>query len=190
MDKLTEEEARQAQKDFATGCDHTAAQAKIIRWIVVVVATRVRDRYQGSNPSLPWDQWPADLLGHVATKLMAKKWAPEKGSIHAWLAVVARNFFFDWSKGPAPRPQADQALERQSQNIGDDQTCPLEALEAGEELVGWLESLPDKQQRVVLLKILGLNNAAIAARLGITVTYVGTLLHRARKQLSRFKRSN
>jgi RNA polymerase sigma-70 factor (ECF subfamily) len=103
--------------------------------------------------------------------------------LRAWLFTVCRNRALDMRRDKRhvePVAEVDEVMENQSEG-------PAEALlrkEAMRRVLGALDTLPEKQREVVLLKFSGeLSYQEIAEVLGTSASNVGFLLHTALKSL-------
>ena len=113
----------------------------------------------------------------------ARRYDPDKGGARAWLFGIARNAALDELRrrkrtaalaadpadaaAAAPEDAAERALER----------ATVRAALAG---------LPPRERELIALKFhAGLDNAELAAVLGVSVSNAGTQLHRAMTKLRR-----
>lgn len=120
-------------------------------------------------------QQPADQLESLLTG--------DKARLEGWLFVVARNLAIDISRksgrstpttgAPPARPAA-----------GPDPAEAAEKAELADRIIRLIDTLPPKQQAVMHLRFeQGLTYKAIAELTGLTISYVGYLLHEALKTL-------
>ena len=103
--------------------------------------------------------------------------------LRAWLFTVCRNRALDMRRDDrhaTPVAEVDEVMQTESEG-------PAEALlrkEAMTRVLGALDTLPEKQKEVVLLKFSGdLSYQEIADVLGTSASNVGFLLHTALKSL-------
>jgi len=142
--------------------------------VYAYVATLLRDRAAAE-----------DVTAQAFERAFRRKrsFDPARGGPRAWLFGIARNAALDELRrrkrsaalasepsdpgAPAPDDAADRALERAAVRSA-------------------LATLPPRDREIIALKFhAGLNNAEIAAVLGVSVSNAGTQLHRAMTKLRR-----
>lgn len=109
-------------------------------------------------------------------------------ALAAYLAVIARTAVHRWLR--RRKATTDLPDEMWGESLADPRAAPVsEDASRGEvrdALLGVLESLPERDQRVLRLCYYeGLDYQAIADRLGVAVNSVGATLSRARARLAR-----
>ena len=121
-----------------------------------------------------------DVTQHVFLKLMSliHKYEPRSVPFTAWLIRVARNLAVDYQRQRVPTP-CEEVFEpsRPSDDSGRERRWGLQQA---------LESLPDEQRNVVVMRhLVGLTPGEIAARMDRSEASIHGLHHRARIALRR-----
>ena len=119
----------------------------------------------------------ADAFGDFYLEL--DKYDPSKGSIRAWLCVIARHNAIDLARRNTPLP-LDEEIETSSCSLESD----LEERELRRAVLDEVKSLGDPDREILLRKFyLGEPSKVIAARLGMSVSNVDTRTSRAIEKL-------
>ena len=142
---------------------------------------RYKDNVYGYVLSFVRDQHEAeDITQHVFLKLMSviHKYRAREVPFTSWLLRVARNVALDHiRRRRSLLCEEVYDATRESDQVGDDRRRGLEQA---------LESLPDEQRNVIVLRhLVGLTPGEIAARIGRSESAVHGLHHRARQTLKR-----
>ncbi|MBD5130215.1 MAG: sigma-70 family RNA polymerase sigma factor [Ruminococcaceae bacterium] len=119
----------------------------------------------------------ADSFGDFYLEL--DKYDPSKGSIRAWLCVIARHNAIDLARRNIPLP-LDEEIETGSHSLEND----LEERELRRAVLAEVKGLGDPDREILLRKFyLGEPSKVIAARLGMSVSNVDTRTSRAIEKL-------
>jgi RNA polymerase sigma-70 factor (ECF subfamily) len=141
---------------------------------------RYSDNVYGYVRSIVRDDHEAeDVTQHVFAKLMTSidKYEERSVPFAAWILRVARNVALDHIRQRRAIPCEEVRELDHRQDSDDAQQTALNLREA-------LESLPDEQREVIMLRhLVGLTPGEIAGRLGKTEPSVHGLHHRGRGQL-------
>ncbi len=114
----------------------------------------------------------------------AQKWDPERGTVDAWVFVMARHVIYDYLRS-APSAHADMVHEAVLERVVDPDDRIDDFLEA-DSLKRLLQTLSPEQRQVVrLVYVDGLTTARAAERLNIPV---GTVKSRLRLALDHLRR--
>ncbi len=100
----------------------------------------------------------------------------------SWLFTIAHNTVIDIAR----TPQSHQALDNHLPNLFDPQPSPEEltiALDQREQLRALIRLLPEREQRMIDLRIAGLNDKEISEVMGITHGAVRASQYRALNRL-------
>lgn len=113
------------------------------------------------------------------------KYTPEKGSIRAWLCVIARHNALDLVRRHCREAQVlplDEALAGSSDEALLESV--LEERELRKVVLAAVDELGEPDREIILRKFyLGESSREIAARLGLTVSNIDTRTHRAIEKL-------
>lgn len=136
---------------------------------------RVLDRLSG-DPELA-----ADLAQESFVRLHQRGTLPDDPP--AWLISVAMNLFRN-ERSSVTRRRRLLSVERGARVLADPAASPLEAAESEEARLRVrqvVDRLPERDQRMLLLRAEGYSYREIAAALGLNEASVGTLLARAQR---------
>lgn len=137
------------------------------------------------RPILSDEREREECLADVSLTIWEKagQFRPERGSLTAWLTVIARNAALNRAR-KASRPE--EPLGEDVADIGGPQET-LERRERQEKLAGLLEKLSGGERQLVLRKYYYCQpTAQIAAELGLTERAVEGRLRRIRKKLQKW----
>lgn len=136
------------------------------------------------------DERAADATSQVFIKVIAAlpKYRPamrgEQTTFRSWLMMITRNVVIDEAR--KHRPTADLDAPSAQPWMVDRARLPEDAAIAAEEREAVrraVAKLPEKQRRIVELRVMGLKAAEIAEMMGMTVAGVRTANHRAYTRL-------
>lgn len=130
-----------------------------------------------------WDR-ARDVVQDTFIKLHRQDPASIQGKLKSWLYTVCRNRSIDVLRKENPMmTSAGEAFE----NLNDNEPDPSRAMERQErfdEVLRFLERLPDNQREVIRLKFQGdLSYKEISEVTGLSVSNVGFLIHTGIKRL-------
>lgn len=130
-----------------------------------------------------WDR-ARDVVQDTFIKLHRQDPASIQGKLKSWLYTVCRNRSIDVLRKENPMmTSAGEAFE----NLNTDEPDPARAMERQErfdEVLRFLERLPDNQREVIRLKFQGdLSYKEISEVTGLSVSNVGFLIHTGIKRL-------
>ena len=135
------------------------------------------------RPILPDEREREECLADVSLLIWEKadRFQPERGSLNAWLTVIARNTALNRAR-KAARPE-EPLREDLTADAGGPQEA-LERRERQEKLAAMLKNLSGTERQLVLRKYYYCQpTAQIAAELGLTERAVEGRLRRIRKRL-------
>lgn len=125
------------------------------------------------------DREAEDLTQHVFLKLMTAigKYQDQGVPFSGWLLRLARNVALDHLRRRRPTP-TEEVFDAHSHNDDED------AREHARDLHAALDSLPDEQRQVMIMRhVVGLSPPEIAERMGRSESSVHGLQHRGRRAL-------
>jgi RNA polymerase sigma-70 factor (ECF subfamily) len=147
----------------ARGMGFPEAEAEDLVQAVFTTFLETLDRFEGRSQVRTW------LFGILHRKVLERRREQYRDQQHDPIDEVFESRFD--ARGNWVRPPED--LHR-----------ALESREIGEALAGCLQGLPAAQREVFVLREMeGLETAEICKILGVTVTNMGVLMHRARNRL-------
>lgn len=133
---------------------------------------------------LPSDADAEDVTSEVFTQA-ARSWGsfdPERGSVGAWLAGIARHAVADWWRGRGrEEPRADAAERADvAETTGDDPEGAALRAEGADELRRHLGLLTAREREAVALRFgAGLHSEEVGAALGVSGAAARMLVYRA-----------
>jgi len=107
----------------------------------------------------------------------------DRSALEGWLFVVARNLAIDVARKSGRTLPAGQSMPQRPAE-GPGPAAAAEKAELADRIIALIDDLPPKQAQVIHLRFeQGLSYKAIADLTGLTVSYVGYLLHEGLKAL-------
>jgi len=123
-----------------------------------------------------------DIVSQTFEKMLVKldTYNPEKGAFSTWLMRIGLNQVTDYYRSA---PQQKEAVWDDFFDPAADTPTPEASILASEgnaELLRALDTLPERERRIITLKYWGdMGNAEIAELMGLKANNVGVILHRA-----------
>ena len=112
----------------------------------------------------------------------------EHNNVRAWLYLVARNLYINYSRKQSREDELDSASEM---SIGDDMLEGIIEGEKNKALYRAMQSLPQQKREVLILQYWGgFSQKEIASMLGVTTENVRVSGYRAKKELKRIMEEN
>ncbi len=155
-------------------------------WVSTVLRRHEADLLRYARRLTGDDGLARDVVQETFLRLCQQDRSKLDGHLVEWLYTVCRHRAIDLRrKELRMNLVAEETLERVATS-GPAPDGALERADDADEILGWLATLPEKQQEVVRLKFQsGLRYKEIAAVTGLTESYVGVLLHEAIQSLRR-----
>jgi RNA polymerase sigma factor (sigma-70 family) len=107
----------------------------------------------------------------------------------SWLYTTVRNLSLNYLRDRKQTVAFEEKMHTEDGAWGETPSAALEHLQRVEDLRGWMDRLPDRQQRLLRLKFEeGLSYRQISQRTGLSVTNVGYILCQAIRSLQGYAR--
>ncbi|MCA9665711.1 MAG: sigma-70 family RNA polymerase sigma factor [Myxococcales bacterium] len=163
--------------------ERAQAAAEHVRWIRQAIKAHQANLLRYARRIVGDDDRARDVVQDAFFRLCEAERATVEGHVGPWLFRVTRNRALDIMRKDRPMRLQNDAAERLSSNEPSPSTLAERKQSLGRALA-MLETLPEKQREVVQLKFQhGLSYREISEVTGLTVGYVGNLMHHAMRAL-------